>query len=262
MTSKWLALVTIVALVGCDAAGSAGSSQPSSTTSSSTVAPTTTASTSSTSTTLLVPPLVLSSDGLGLVSFGEPVEDVLATLSGLFGTPTQDDLYESPFDVPAGWHGSDRGTDACFMGTGTGYTCFDYLRFVSWDGVGLFLVFSDLGTNPEVDPNDPDYFVQIEPSFQGYDYSWGDNGPLLYTADGITTGSTVTELLGLGDRIQFAWTECGELVDFAISDPDMTDGGYIWGTLDDYDFDGFQASGLPREDATVQYLHAGAGGSC
>jgi hypothetical protein len=260
VTSKWLTLVAVVALVGCETGGSADSSQPSTTTP--TVAPVTSTSTSSTSTTLLVPPLVLFPDGLGLVSFGDPVDDVLATLTGLFGTPTQDDLYESPFDVPAGWQGDDRGPDACFVGTGTGYTCFDYLRFVDWDEIGLFLVFSDLGTNPDVDPSDNDYFVQIPPSFQGYDYSWGEGGPLLYTADGITTGSTVTELLGLGDRIEFAWTECGELVDFVIADPGTADGGYIWGTLDDYDYEGFQTSGLPRDNATVQYLHAGAGGSC
>lgn len=206
--------------------------------------------------------MVLASDGLGIVSFGDPVDEVVATLIDLVGTPSHDQLYESPFDLPRGWQGDDRGPDACFMGTGSGYACFDYLRFVDWEDVGLWLVFSDLEANPEANPTDHDYFVQVAPSLQSYDYTGSDEWPPLYTVDGITVGSTTADLVALGDRVEFAWTECGGIVDFSIADQDGTGDGYTWGALDDGDMEAFEATGLPRDGATVQYVHAGAGGSC
>jgi hypothetical protein len=256
MAWKLSALVVLIALVGCTT-GSSGEGWPP--TSATVSTSTSTTSTTTTSPVSPIPGMVLASDGLGVVSFSDPVDDVMAMITASFGTPTYDMLYESPFDVPPGWHGDDRGPDACFVGTGTGYACYDYLRLVDWEEVGLWLVFADLDIDPEAIPGDDDYFVQVPPSLQGYDYGGGDTMAPLSTADGITIGSTSADLLALGDRVEFAWTECGGIVDFSITD---TSGGFIWGTLDDADFEAFEANGSPQEGATVQYLHAGAGGSC
>lgn len=204
---------------------------------------------------------MLTSDGLGVVTFGDPVDEAMATLIDLFGPPSYDSIYESPFDVPRDWIGSTRGPGACFIGTGTGYSCFDYIRFAGWQNKGLWLVFSDLDVNPNASPGDADYLVQIPASLRGYDYSAGDKGPLLYTADGITVGSATADLVDLGDRVQFAWTECGGMVVFSIED-DGKGGGFITGSFDDFDPEAFEATGLPAAGALVRYLHAGDGGSC
>jgi hypothetical protein len=255
MTWKWSTLIVLVALVGC----STGSSGEGLLSTSTTEVTTTSSSTSPTST---FPPLptemVLNSDGLGIVSFGDPVDDVMTTLTDLLGPSSNDTLYEPPFDVPYDWHGGDRGPAACFIGTGTGYSCFDYLRLVAWEDVGLWLVFSDLEVNP--DAGGDDYFVQVSPGFAGYDYVGGSS--LLYTADGITIGSTSTELLALGDRVEFAWTECGEIVDFSIADPEEAGDGYVWGALDEFDSEALDTTGSPRADAMVRYIHAGVESSC
>lgn len=82
-------------------------------------------------------PFVIRSDGLGIVSFGDPVEDVVAILTDLLGPASYDQLYEAPFDVPVeGWHRGDSGPDACHYAT-TGYICFDYIRFMAWEAAGL-----------------------------------------------------------------------------------------------------------------------------
>ena len=74
-----------------------------STTTTTTTMPSTTTSAPSTTTTTTTAPerhfeIVLSADGLGVVSFEQPMDDVLAILIDLLGPPTSDDVDESAFD--------------------------------------------------------------------------------------------------------------------------------------------------------------------
>jgi hypothetical protein len=202
------------------------------------------------------PNLVLRHDGLGAVSFGDPVDDVMAILTEQFGAPTRDDLYESPFEVPADWDRGDRGPSACHVGT-TGNVCFDYIRFVWWEQEGLSVLFSDIEANPEATTGDEDYWTQVPPSFRGYGYR-GSEIASLYTAHGITVGSTTEDLLTLGSIVSFGWDACGGYVDFRISDQ----GKAVRGLLDDQDFEAFDETGVANESATVVSLEAGQRGSC
>lgn len=122
--------------------------------------------------------------------------------------------------------------------------CFDYLRTVGWDDVGLYVLFSDITVNPEAQSSDDsdDFWIEVEPGLRGYGYAGGES-PLLLTADGITIGSTTADLLALGDRVKFWWNECGGGLEFRIRDavvstdqPIWTE-GFMWGSLDDGDSD-------------------------
>jgi hypothetical protein len=203
---------------------------------------------------------VLGSDGLGLVAFGDPVAGVMATLTDFLGAPSRDEIFESPFDLPDDWQGDTRGPDACHAAT-VGNVCFDYVRLVGWDDVGLFLLFSDIDVNPGAVPDDDDYWIQVPPSLRGYGYSGGVEGAPFYTADGVTVDATAADLMSLGDRVSFNWTACGDYVEFTISDEGEL-GGLIRGTLDDHDFEAFEETGLPNENAKVESLGAGQTGSC
>lgn len=79
-----------------------------STTTTRTVVTTTTVATTATATTTMPEPiagLVLSADGLGLVSFEEPMDDVLAILIDRLGPPTSDEIHESTWgeEAPFGY---------------------------------------------------------------------------------------------------------------------------------------------------------------
>lgn len=276
MALKWLTIVVLLALVGCGTASTDESlpAPPSITTSSSTTSqPITTTTISPTSTTSIAEStteqIVLSSDGLGIVSLGNPADDTLAILIDHLGAPDDDSLYESPFDLPPDWEGDDRGTAACHEGTHTGLVCFDYLRTVDWDAVGLYVLFSDITVNPEAQPSDDfdDFWMEVEPSFQGYGYRGGE-GSLLATADGITIGSTAADLMTLGDRVTFWWNDCVEGIEFRIdgqgvsTDESTLTAGFIWGSLDDRDLSHFEETGQPHQGAVVTGLGVGQRGSC
>lgn len=223
--------------------------------------PTTRPPTTTSSSTLepRVAPMMLASDGLAIVSFGDPVDEALSLLIERFGTPSTDDLYESPFDVPADW--DSRGPDACHWAT-TGYVCFDYIRTVWWEDSGLWVLFSDISFDSELETDDPDYFIQVPPSFQGYSYKGSEEGSPLYTADGITVGSKAEDLLSLGPLVSFSWNPCGDNVDFSIRDREGDDEDRLLGNLDDQDFEAFDEAGVPNARARVRSLSAGQSGSC
>jgi hypothetical protein len=188
-----------------------------------------------------------------VVSFGDPVEDVMVVLTDLFGPPSSDQLYESPFDVYDDT-GPDRGPEAC--NTLTGYFCFDYIRHVSWGDVGLGVTFSDLMVN------DDGYWRQVPPNLRGYSYGAGDTGPTASTVHGITVGSTVKDLQALGDEVTFGYDDCGGVVVFSINYSDSTSDGRINGYLLGTDSEAFSESGYVNPDATVLSLSAGAQSSC
>ena len=196
----------------------------------------------------------------------------MANLVGLFGPPSYDQLYESPFEWEGyeGWTGPDRGVDACHMAT-VGYVCFDYIRQVSWRDVGLWVTFSDLMVNEDADPGDDDYWLQVPPNLRGYSYRASGTGATARTVGGITIGSTVADLRRVyGDAVSFA-LGCGDVPEYSVVDPSSTDGGRLYGFLS-------LGYGEPGEweiiesghvdpasldpDGTVISIEAGAGSSC
>lgn len=186
----------------------------------------------------------------------------MAVLVDLFGPPSSDQLYESPFKWEGyeGWTGPDRGVDASHMAT-VGYACFDYIHHVSWGDVGLWVTFSDLMVNEDADPGGDGCWLQVPPSLRCYDYRAGDTGPYVRTVQGIAVGSTVRELRALGDAVTFG-LGCGDDVEFSIDDPDSTNGGVIRGSLLGTDGEAFAESGYLSPEVTVRSFSAGAQSSC
>lgn len=120
----------------------------------------------------------LRADGLGLVDFGDSVEEVVDLLTALFGPVSSD--WEVP-PVPT--------SQECFKATG--YSCDDYFRVVAWDQVGLSALFSDqvyLRTS-----NDPPFVPDGFPHFAGWLVE-GGTGARLTTPERISVGSSVQEL--------------------------------------------------------------------
>ena len=188
--------------------------------------------------------LVLRGDGLGSVSFGDPMDDGMATLTDLLGTPSGDRVVEAPFGEDGEMGG---GTMACWTATGT--TCIDYLRVVSWDAVGLFAVFSDW---IESDPAGEDWEPAPAPrNLRGYAYFGGPGHLVLSTEDGVTIGSTVDDLVeAYGGNLRFSFDQCAfNVAGFEVVAPASNGGrdghnsGVNWGLWG-------ELSGVPNEAET------------
>jgi hypothetical protein len=151
-------------------------------------------------------PIVLSADGLGVVSFGDPMDDVMTVLTDLLGPPTSDEIYEDTWGEDAA-HG--------------------YLRQVRWWGpsVKLFLEFKDWDIN---------YTPLETPVFSYWVAAQGEMP--LRTIEGVGPGTPWTEAAAIyGDRAQTSPEECEgqKWWNFAI-DGDSGDWGHarFTGTLD------------------------------
>ena len=91
---------------------------------------TTTTSTTTSTTTTTIPTIVLRHDGLGVVSFGDPVDTVMEVLTAVLGPPSWDEIQQSPdVDRSVAWGG--EGEEVL------------YLQFTYWD------YFARDGTAPE-----------------------------------------------------------------------------------------------------------------
>lgn len=188
----------------------------------------------------------LRSDGLGVVSFGDPMDEVLATLTAILGPPSGDNVQESPFGVAEG----DSGPAAC--NTVTGHFCYDYIRWVLWDN-GLGITIADVTG---------DGWTEGAPSLRGYSYAARTDDPMLATAQGITVGSTVTQLEALGDSVRFELDSCGYVVRFFIADPESTSSQLVRGELLGTESEAFEESGHLNPEAEVSSISAGAQSSC
>ena len=189
----------------------------------------------------------------------------MATLADLCGRPSYDMLVESPFPLPDDWTGPDSGVNACHVATVPifgGHICFDYIRVVSWDDIGLGVVFSDLMVTAGGNNADYSAYVKVPPGLRGYTYRAGDEGPSARTVQGIAVGSTARELMALGDQVTFSGPGCGDNVEFTIHDPGSVNGGQIHGILIGTDGYAFAESGYLNPDATIWWLDAGAQRSC
>jgi hypothetical protein len=176
-------------------------------------------------------PITLAPNGLGVVTFGDPADDVIAALTGFFGPPDTDSTSQRTDDLapPGG---------VC----GGGYACWDYVRWASWDSAGLWLVFSDLWWQPGGDTPPP----RVPMTFVGY----GSTG-VFQTEEGVGVGSTVADLEAVyGPALTVGIQE--DLPYFAIhlDEHDTPYGGSgYWG---------FWADDPTHTTRTVTHLNAGA----
>jgi hypothetical protein len=157
-------------------------------------------STTTAQVSLVYAPIVLSAEGLGVVDFGDPPEEVVAALSELLGPPTLDDL---PYPGESIFPGS-------------------YFRIVSWDEPRLHLEFIDYAP----------YALDHLPFFSYWGTEIGE--PNLSTAEGVGPGSAYADLIeAYGERLRvFPPNECDALWTFAI---DLSEGSgpfFVRGALD------------------------------
>lgn len=158
------------------------------------------------------PGAVLNADGLGVATFGDPMDDVRVALTDLFGPPSSEQAMEAPFD---GGEGPGGGTQTC--NTAVGYPCFDSIRFLIWDDVGLSVVIGDWEVARTGDDDYEQELVHAAPNLRGYTYWGGDASLTLYTATGITIGSTVEDLAAaFGNALGFG-PRCGEILEFYVT---------------------------------------------
>lgn len=108
--------------------------------------------------------LVLRGDGLGIVDFGLPADDVTRTLEQLIGSPPTDPWAEA-----------------------------EWIQFIGWSDHGLYVGFDT-----------PMYSEYEDVSrFRGWQYNGPADGMEIRTAEGAGVGTTVAELRALyGDRLQ------------------------------------------------------------
>lgn len=176
-------LVGLLFIIGaCGDDDTTGSGELSTTVS---VATTTTElmSTTKATTTSSVAAIVLATDGLGVVSFGASAEGAIALLSDILGLPTQDTGYET--DTPCS--GAHRSVTWQIEAPGAGGVA-----------TALALHFTDDGRSAS--------------EFTDYSYwrSFPSEAPrdargLLETPEGITVGSSVTEVRAAYPGIEFVF---------------------------------------------------------
>ena len=144
------------------------------------IATTTTAHT--TTSTLPVSAIVLHGDGLGVVSFGDRVDDVLAILTDLLGTPTFDEVHT---DVMTRFDVSGEAIP------------FGYYRRVGWSPPGLSL-------------ESVDWDLSWAPLDRPVFTYWTAGGPLR-TAEGVGPGSLWVDMAAIYGDDASAWSEdCSE----------------------------------------------------
>ncbi len=225
-----------VADTAASASGTALSVTTTSTNPPTTTATTTTADAAATTivattTTTLGPNAVtLRGDGLGVVSFGEPVDDVLAGLEETLGPPS--DLLDSPEDI-------DTSDDTFFYG---GPDMTEVLAI--WRPVGLFVAFSRY----------PFYRDDGVLHFSGWANTPSDSGAApLQTEAGVGVGSTYDEAKrAYGDRLVMNDDVCGPI---AYLVPEGEDEVSMRIGL------AFERSATESHEALIA-LHAGASPGC
>jgi hypothetical protein len=140
----------------------------------------TTPTTSTTTTTVPDPGIVLRANGLGVVTFGDRPEEVIATLSELLGPPSADEFDEPLFG--------------------------SYHRMVRWDDPSLHVEFTDAD------------FAQVlaAPVFGSWRAGPGDES--LATDEGAGPGTAYSRMTTIyGDRLRlFAPHECSNFWAFSI----------------------------------------------
>ena len=165
--------IALVVAAGCGADGAA--EEPGTTTTSSpatstttesptTVVPVTTTTTvppATTSTSTTRPPgdledLVLGTDGLGIVTFGDPMDRVMSTLSALLGPPTSDETWNDTWGEDSeigyyravGWSTTSLGLSVEFIDWDIDFKRLDPPVFTRWWSGGASTLRTGLGVGP------------------------------------------------------------------------------------------------------------------
>jgi hypothetical protein len=164
-------------------------------------------------------PIVLSADGLGIVSFGDPVDDAMAILTGQLGTPSSDE-----FPYPG---------ESIFPGT--------YWRVIRWDTPNLEVHFMDWRP-----------FEVLDTPILGY-WGTGMGTPTLATVEHIGPGTPWVDVAAAyGDRVVAAEPDddvCRHSWGFSIDRDAATD--YFFHMRGDLDGD-------PADPATaIRTIYAG-----
>jgi hypothetical protein len=130
------------------------------------------------------PPLVLRHDGLGVVSFGESVDTVIAVLTDLLGPPDWEEIQISAdIDRSVSWDNPDL-----------------YLQFTYWDYFGAA-------------PGDP-----LDPMPEGPVFHYYlTRSTLLATENGLTPSSTVVDLEAAYPDVWFEMYCGGNLPEFLVN---------------------------------------------
>jgi hypothetical protein len=119
---------------------------------------------------------VLRGDGFGVVSFGDPMDDVMTTLANLLGPPSSDELVESP------------------RGEGS------YFRMVRWwsPSLKLYLEFINWDIN----------YAPLDTAVFSY-WAAGRSEIPLRTAEGVGPGTLWTDATEIyRDRVQASPEDC------------------------------------------------------
>ena len=176
--------------------------------------------------------ITLRANGLGVVSFGEPAEDAMATMASVLGPPDREVVVDPVAEQDPMPYG---------------YAAERYFRLSGWDGPGLYLVFSDSNY----------YRDDGVPHFVG----WGVTRPGLETEVGIGVGSRVADLVGAyGDNVTLPDSfldECAGGWTFRVEPADLPDADDYYASMHgELDED-------PRDVLSrVTRLHGGATSSC
>lgn len=143
-------------------------------------------------------PIALEADGLGVVSFGDGVDDALSTLEDVLGVPSVDQTLGPPWPEPAS---SWRTTPDQPCTQATGYKCVNYLRRVAWEQWGLAVTFSDIrGYSRAGQP------ITDDPHLVAWEQWSPDSDNAFTLRSGVGPGSTVQHLrdahgTDLGDTV-------------------------------------------------------------
>jgi ABC-type transport system substrate-binding protein len=145
-------------------------------------------------TTTLPEPQILRGDGFGPVSLGDGEDEAMTALVDAFGQPTSDIAHEGPFTEEL----------RCF--TALGISCFNYVRFVEWDTIGLSVIISDWVVSFDTESSEQ---VEAPSNLRGFTYTGGASQQTLQTAEGITIGSTLEDLsVAFGDDLLISEDPC------------------------------------------------------
>jgi hypothetical protein len=165
--------------------------------------------------------IVLRHDGLGVVSFGEPVDTVMEVLTGLLGPPSWDEIQQSPdIDRSVAW--GDDGEEIL------------YIQFTTWDH------FDGVREPPGPMPDGPVFHYYLTKS------------GLFATEAGITIDSPVSDLVAAypGLRAGEGCAHGAGNVEFSVDPPDPE----VWLALPIFGLlDG------ELDDQTTRIVYIGAG---
>ncbi len=213
-----LVLLVVTACVAEDTTAPSTTRQPeASETTTGTAEPSTSTDTASPSTPTALPQsAILRGDGLDGVRIGDTEDEAITALVQLYGQPTSDIINKA------------ASTEESVCSPTSGLPCFNYLRFAEWDSLGLVVIIGDwtaaAGTEFEI--------LEAPPNLRGYVYTGGAPQQTLGTAEGITIGSTLEDLMAAyGDDLVVTEDPCAFDTEYGFTLRGATESSGLRGQL-------------------------------